>query len=76
MRVAILFVGAAATLMAISVNSIYELFYLCSDLVYVILFPQFVLVIHTNFTNVYGSLSGFIIGMFFRLTGGSSISQE
>ena len=65
-----LFVGAAATLLGIVVNSIYALWFLCSDLVYVILFPQFVLVVHTRFTNAYGSLVGFILGMILRFTGG------
>ena len=70
MRIAVLFVGAAATLLGIVVNSIYALWFLCSDLVYVILFPQFVLVVHTQFTNAYGSLVGFILGMILRFTGG------
>ena len=70
MRIAVLFVGAAATLLGIVVNSIYALWFLCSDLVYVILFPQFVLVVHTQSTNAYGSLLGFILGMILRFTGG------
>ena len=35
-------VGVFATVVAVSVDSIYGLFYLCSDLIYVILFPQLV----------------------------------
>ena len=70
MRVAIFGVGAAATTMAIQVASVYELFVLCSDFVYVMLFPQLTCVIYFIDMNTYGSLLGFIIGLFFRLAGG------
>ncbi len=70
MRIAILFVGVAATVMAIVVNSIYGLLYLCADLVYVVLFPQLLCVLHVKFANTYGSLTGYIVGMFLRLSGG------
>ncbi|XP_022319213.2 high-affinity choline transporter 1-like [Crassostrea virginica] len=70
MRVGIFGVGILATIMAIMVDSIYMLWYLCSDLVYVILFPQLVSVVYLKGTNTYGSLGGFIIGWFFRLMGG------
>lgn len=70
MRVAIFGVGLMATLMAIFVDSIYGLWYLCSDLVYVILFPQLISVVYLKDTNTYGSLAGYLIGLFFRLAGG------
>lgn len=70
MRISIFGVGALATAMAITVSSIYDLWFLCSDLVYVILFPQLICVIYLRISNTYGSLSGFILGMFFRLSGG------
>ena len=70
MRVGIFGVGILATIMAIMVDSIYMLWYLCSDLVYVILFPQLVSVVYLKGTNTYGSLGGFLIGWFFRLMGG------
>ncbi|XP_048763869.1 high-affinity choline transporter 1-like [Ostrea edulis] len=70
MRIAIFGVGALATVMAITVKSIYTLWYLCSDLVYVVLFPQLLCVIYLRASNTYGSLVGYIIGMFFRIAGG------
>ena len=70
MRFGIFGVGAMATAMAITVDSIYDLWFLCSDLVYVVLFPQLVSVVYLSGTNTYGSLAGFIFGLFFRLTGG------
>lgn len=70
MRVAIFGVGVLATVMAILVTSIYELWFLCADLVYVLLFPQLVCVIYIKYTNTYGSLAGYVLGLFFRLSGG------
>ena len=73
MRIGIIFAGAAASVMAIVVQSIYGLWYLCGDLVYVILFPQLTCVVHLPFANTYGALAGWIVGMFFRLTGGEPL---
>eukprot|EP00105_Crassostrea_gigas_P046292 XP_019930440.1 PREDICTED: high-affinity choline transporter 1 [Crassostrea gigas] len=70
MRIAIFGVGALATEMAINVDSVYTLWYLSSDLVYVVLFPQLVCVIYLRNSNTYGSLLGYIVGMFFRIAGG------
>nr|XP_022316621.1 high-affinity choline transporter 1-like isoform X2 [Crassostrea virginica]XP_022316628.1 high-affinity choline transporter 1-like isoform X2 [Crassostrea virginica]XP_022316636.1 high-affinity choline transporter 1-like isoform X2 [Crassostrea virginica] len=70
MRIAIFGVGALATAMAINVDSVYTLWYLCSDFVYVVLFPQLLCVIYLKNSNTYGSLLGYIVGMFFRIAGG------
>ncbi|XP_074623661.1 high-affinity choline transporter 1-like isoform X2 [Acropora palmata] len=72
MRISMFIVGTAATAIAISVNSIYTLFALCSDLVYVILFPQLCCVIHLPDANIYGSIMGYIIGLILRVGGGES----
>lgn len=60
----------SATEIAINVDSIYTLRYLCSDLVYIVLFSQLVCVIYLRNSNTYGSLLGYIVGMFFRIAGG------
>ncbi|KAK3089314.1 hypothetical protein FSP39_002626 [Pinctada imbricata] len=73
MRLAVLGVAALATVMAITVKSIYTLWFLCSDLVYVTVFPQLLCVIYLPFTNTYGSLTSFILGIFLRLSGGESV---
>ncbi|KAK6170129.1 hypothetical protein SNE40_018598 [Patella caerulea] len=70
MRGAQIVIATAATLMAIYIKSIYYLFYLCSDLVYVILFPQLTCVVYFKYSNTYGSLLGFILGLLFRVLGG------
>ncbi|CAG5131761.1 unnamed protein product [Candidula unifasciata] len=69
MRVAIFGVSALALAMALTVESIYVLWILCADLVYVILFPQLIAVIYVKKSNTYGSLAGYIFGMFFRIAG-------
>ncbi|XP_023229429.1 high-affinity choline transporter 1-like isoform X1 [Centruroides sculpturatus] len=74
MRVAILFVGVLATAMALTVKSIYGLWYLSSDLVYVILFPQLVCTVYLKkYCNTYGSLAAYIVGLLMRGLGGEDI---
>ncbi|KAF7259058.1 hypothetical protein EG68_03730 [Paragonimus skrjabini miyazakii] len=73
MRVSIFVVGALACLLAIYIRSIYGLWYLCSDLVYVILFPQLICVLYIRFSNTYGSVAGYIVGLFVRLTSGEAL---
>ena len=56
--------------MALLVDSIYTLWALCSDLVYVILFPQLCCVIYLRGTNTYGSFMGYLVGLVLRVGGG------
>ena len=65
-----MFCGAASTVLALSVNSVYTLFYLCSDLVYAILFPQLLCVIYYKYANTYGSITGYFVGLFLRIAAG------
>ncbi|XP_022826133.1 high-affinity choline transporter 1 [Spodoptera litura] len=74
MRVSILVVGALATLMALTIPSIYGLWSMCSDLVYVILFPQLLMVVHfKKYCNTYGSLAAYIVALLVRLSGGEKL---
>ncbi|KAK7601145.1 hypothetical protein V9T40_008586 [Parthenolecanium corni] len=74
MKVSIFIVGALATLMALSIPSIYGLWSICSDLVYVILFPQLLMVVHfKSYCNTYGSLAAYIVACIFRLGGGEDV---
>ncbi|XP_028407780.1 high-affinity choline transporter 1-like [Dendronephthya gigantea] len=72
-RIAIFGVGALATIMALEVQSIYALWYLCSDLVYAILFPQLCCVIYLKDVNTYGSLLGYIVAIILRVGGGETL---
>ena len=73
MRVSVIVVGALSTIIAIVVQSIYYLFVLCGDLVYVIVFPQLTCVLYVTWCNTYGACAGYILGLFFRLTGGEPL---
>ncbi|XP_063716086.1 high-affinity choline transporter 1-like [Symsagittifera roscoffensis] len=70
LKTSILCVGTLATLIALSVDSVFELWVLCSDIVYVVLFPNFVCCLYIEASNTYGSAAGFVIGLIFRLLGG------
>lgn len=59
--------------MALTIKSIYYLFVLCSDLVFVLLFPQLVSALYVPFSNLYGSSLAFVVGLFFRLGGGEQL---
>ena len=74
MRAGIGVVGVLSTVMALTIPSIYGLWSMCSDLVYVILFPQLLMVVHfKDYCNTYGSLAAYIIAFLVRLTGGEPI---
>lgn len=47
---------------------------ICSDLVYVILFPQLLVVVHfKDYCNTYGSLAAYIVACVIRVSGGEPI---
>ncbi|KAG6448170.1 high-affinity choline transporter 1 [Manduca sexta] len=74
MRVSILIVGVLSTVMALTIPSIYGLWSMCSDLVYVILFPQLLMVVHfKKHCNTYGSLAAYIVALLVRLSGGEKL---
>ena len=73
MRVGIFLVSALATVMGITIKSVYGLWFLCSDLVYVVLFPQLFSVVYLKDTNTYGSLVAYVVGIFLRLSGGEAL---
>jgi len=56
-----------ATLLAITYKSIYDLFVLCGDFVFVIVFPQLLLVLYFDQANTYGSVFSYIVGLALRL---------
>jgi len=74
MRIAIFAVGGMATFMALTIPTIYGLWALCSDLVYVILFPQLLMVVHfPAHCNTYGSLFAYCLGLIIRVSGGEKL---
>lgn len=69
-RAAIVVLGAVTTWLALRVQSVYALWYLCADVVYVVLFPQLVLVLFSRRTNPWGAWCGITAGLVLRLGGG------
>ncbi|XP_051840255.1 high affinity choline transporter 1 [Antechinus flavipes] len=70
MRITVFLFGAAATAMALLAKSVYGLWYLSSDLVYIIIFPQLLCVLFIKGTNTYGAMVGYVLGLIFRIIGG------
>lgn len=70
MRVTIFVFGGLATVMALVTGTVYGLWYLSSDLVYVIIFPQLLSVLFVKGTNTYGSVAAYLFGMVLRIGGG------
>ncbi|XP_023863847.1 high-affinity choline transporter 1 isoform X1 [Salvelinus sp. IW2-2015] len=70
MRITIFVFGALATAMALLTGTVYGLWYLSSDLVYVIIFPQLLSVLFIKGTNTYGSVAGYVFGLLLRIGGG------
>ncbi|XP_065282043.1 high-affinity choline transporter 1-like isoform X2 [Dermacentor albipictus] len=67
LRCMICLVGVVATSMALRVSSVLSLWTLSSDLVYVLLFPQFVALFFLRHrVNAYGSALGFFAGLVLR----------
>ncbi|XP_060625685.1 high affinity choline transporter 1 [Anolis sagrei] len=70
MRITIFMFGAMATMMALLTQSVYGLWYLSSDLVYIVIFPQLLCVLFIKWTNTYGAIMGYLLGLLLRITGG------
>ncbi len=63
-------VGIAATLLALRIESVYQLWFLCSDFVYCLLFPALVCALFDKKANVYGAVAGFAVAFVLRFGGG------
>jgi solute carrier family 5 (high affinity choline transporter), member 7 len=72
-RSSIIIVGIGATLISLNAKSVYALWYLSSDLVYCILFPQLTCALYYKWANWYGAISGFIVAFVLRVGGGEAL---
>ncbi|XP_077534763.1 high-affinity choline transporter 1-like [Haemaphysalis longicornis] len=70
LRLMVWAVGSSATYLALHVRSVLQLWLLCSEFVYVLLFPQLLCAFYFENTNAYGSLLAFMFGASFRLLSG------
>jgi len=69
-RGCILLVGLAALILALRVQSIYALWFLCSDFVYCILFPQLVCALYDPKANPVGAGAGLVLSTLLRFGAG------
>ena len=65
-------IGIAAMIIALKIESIYALWFLCSDFVYCLLFPALLCSMFDPKANKYGALFGFLIAFILRFGGGDS----
>jgi high affinity choline transporter 7 len=65
-------IGMAALLLALQVKSVYELWFLCSDFVYCLLFPALTCALFDPKANAVGVLSGFAVAFILRFGGGDA----
>ncbi|XP_078049934.1 high-affinity choline transporter 1 [Augochlora pura] len=71
LRITMVVITGLSTAIALTVDSVYYLSYLCSDLVYVILFPQLLAVVHwPSLVDTYGCLAAYFVAVVLRLCGG------
>ena len=73
LRTAIVVCGVLATVIAVTADSIYGLFVLCSDLMYVVLFPQLTLILWFHRSNAYGCLAGYFLSFLLRILAGEPL---
>ena len=73
LRISIVLLGAAATVMAFKVQSVQALWFFTSDLIFVLLFPQLVFALFDKKVNRIGSITAFCISLFLRLGGGEPL---
>ena len=73
-RIAMIVICILGTILALVSNSVYSLWVLTSDFIYVLLFPQLLLVVYwKDSVNTYGSLVGYLLGAILRFGGGEPV---
>ncbi|CAL1538083.1 unnamed protein product [Lymnaea stagnalis] len=73
LRICVVICGTLGTVVAVFSTTIYGLFVLCSDLMYVVLFPQLISVLWIPWSNTYGSSVGFFVSFTLRILSGDSL---
>lgn len=65
-------IGVTAMLLALQIQSVYALWFLCSDFVYCLLFPQLATAMFDPKANKYGSIAGLTVAFVLRFGGGDA----
>lgn len=72
-RIMVFVIAAIAVVLAITSQSVYDLWVMTSDYIYCILFPQLFLILYFPYCNTYGSFVGYIVAVILRLGGGEPL---
>lgn len=72
-RVSVLVVGLAGTGLAFDDDSVFSLWLVSGDLLYCIVLPQLVCVLHFRCANSYGAISGYVGGLLLRVLSGEPL---
>ncbi|HQU55636.1 MAG TPA: sodium:solute symporter, partial [Saprospiraceae bacterium] len=72
-RISIWVIGLVTVFIALKVDSIYALWFLCSDLVYCLLFPALTLALFDLKTHRQGIIAGLIVALVIRSSGGEPL---
>ncbi|KAM8977666.1 high affinity choline transporter 1-like [Pelodytes ibericus] len=70
MRISTVILGSLGAGLAFLSSSVYDLWFMCGELVYTLVFPQLLCVLFIPRTNTYGSAASFLVGLVLRLLGG------
>ena len=73
LRASVAALGVAAVVLALKVQSVQALWFLTSDLVFVLLFPQLVAALFDAKANLAGSMTAFVVSLVLRLGGGEPL---
>lgn len=69
-RGSLLAVGLAGMGLAFGDKSVFSLWILSGDLLYCIIFPQLICVLHVSFANGYGVIAGYVAALLLRVLSG------
>ena len=69
-RISVVVIGSVSTALALLVPSVYGMFIMAADIIFVIMFPQLVAAVFTSYSNSYGALSGYLVGILLRIGAG------
>ncbi len=73
LRLAVVASGAVSTVLAITVNNVLGLLYLAVDGGLFVLLPELFCAVYIPFSNVWGCLTGVVIGVFLRVSAGEPL---
>lgn len=65
-RLSVLLVGLAGTGLAFGDSSVFAFWLVSGDLLYCVIFPQLICVLHFRYANTYGAISGYVVGLLLR----------